>query len=118
MANLCFFKDESIEEADKIRYKHAINDFIKRKFALARSNLEKTKEDKNWKKQKTIFHKYRIFYKNYAKLHAPEGESELYKEICLAIASILYETNNNFLDKETGEINEKWLQHIWRQTLF
>lgn len=105
--------NKGISEEDKQRYIDAIYDFIRRKIANPRSKLEK-KVDQNGKEYKTIFDKFRKFYKNYSKEHASKWEEELYKEICLTLANNLYSTNHWFLNPDTGEINEKGLQHLWK----
>ena len=103
--------DKEISEEDKIKYKNALYDFIKNKFAKPRIKLE-TKTDQNGEEYKTIFYKFRRFYKNFSKQHSSWEEQKLYFEICLSLADILYETNHGFLDEKTGEINEKGMEHI------
>jgi hypothetical protein len=63
--------DEEISEEDKIRYKTAIYDFIKNKIVKPRIKLE-TKIDANGNEYKTIFYKFRKFYKEFAKENAPK----------------------------------------------
>ncbi len=104
-------EEDEISEEDKIKYKNAIFDFIKNKIVKPRIKLE-NKTDSNWNTYKTIFYKFRKYYSDYTKENAPEWKQKLYLEICLTLADLLYETNHNFLDDKTWEINEKWMEHI------
>ena len=103
--------DKEISDEDKVKYKNAIYDFIKNKIAKPRMKLE-TKTDTNWNTYKTIFYKFRNYYTKFSKEKSSWEEQKLYLEICLTLADILYETNHNFLDQETWEINEKGMEYI------
>lgn len=103
--------EEEISDEDKIKYKNAIYDFIKNKIVKPRIKLE-NKADANWNTYKTIFYKFRNHYTEFSKENAPEWKQKLYLEICLTLADLLYETNHNFLNEKTWEINEKGMEHI------
>ena len=110
-------EDKEISEEDKNKYKNAIYDFIKNKIVKPRIKLE-NKTDQNWDNYKTIFYKFRTFYKNYAEKQyktekwKTKEDQKLYFEICLTLADILYETNHNYLNEETWEINDKGMEYI------
>lgn len=110
--NACNRIDQAseIEIDDKERLKKWIQDFIYNEFFLARSKLEKKKH---------LLHKnFRKFYSSLAdslvkSWQLSNKEWILYRDISLTLASVLYEKNHNYINKD-WEITQEWLDYIWR----
>jgi len=100
---------DEIEEADKKRLKDWINSFIAKEFIQTRTNLESKKHLPN---QKVRQYYTKLAKSLVAKWELSEADGVIYKEICLAIANILYEKNHSYLDKN-WEITQKWLEYMW-----
>jgi len=109
---------EEIEENDKLHLKKSITDFIESQFFQPRNNIEK--------KDKLPHRKFRKFYSKLAERQADLDAQwkRLYKDICLSLANLLFEKDNDIAHKSWKEINynlvnqewqitQKWLRYIW-----
>lgn len=97
-----------IKEKDKEHYINAIKRFVSQNFYVSRKNLEKKEVGV------TIHWKFRKFYTVLAlqKKGLSREKQLLYRDICLTLANLLYEKNHDFLDRTTGEINQKGLEYL------
>ncbi len=107
-----------IEDADKAHLKNSINSFIKKQFFISRNNLEK--------KEHLPHKKFRNYYSHLSKEQKDLDHKwqTLYKDICLSLANLLFEKDNESLHKTWRKINynlvnrewqitQQWLQYIW-----
>lgn len=116
-------KEKIIKENDKKHLKDGINNFIRRQFP--RANLES--------KERLPHKAFRRHYSRVAKEQTDLNEKwqRLYKDICLSLANLLFEKDNenlhkknlhktwektkinyNFVNQE-WQITQEWLQYIW-----
>ena len=107
-----------IEEEDKCRLKDSISAFIEKQFLAPRISLEK--------KGHLPHKKFRKYYSTLAREQTDldEKSQRLYKDICLSLANLLFEKDNDKLHKAWKEINynlvdqewhitQEWLQYMW-----
>lgn len=109
---------KEIEDEDKWRLKDSISTFIEKQFLTPRINLEK--------KEHLPHKKFRKYYSALAREQADLDDKwqRLYKDICLSLANLLFEKDNDKSHKSWKEINynlvnqewhitQEWLQYIW-----
>lgn len=107
-----------IEEEDKWRLKSSISTFIEKQFLLPRVSLEK--------KDHLPHKKFRKYYSALSREQTDldDQSQRLYKDICLSLANLLFEKDNDKSHKTWKEINynlvdqewhitQEWLQYIW-----
>ena len=109
---------EEVEEDDKLRLKDSITTFIKKQFLSPRSGIEK--------KEHLPHKKFRKYYSTLAREQTDLDQKwqRLYKDICLSLANLLFEKDNdnshktwkginyNLVNQE-WQITQEWLQYIW-----
>ena len=109
---------ENIEWKDKWYLKDSINTFIIKQFLHPRANLEK--------KAHLPHKKFRKYYSTLASQQSDLNEKwqRIYKDICLSLANLLFEKDNekshktwktvnyNLVNQE-WQITPVWLQYIW-----
>lgn len=109
---------DEVEKDDKLRLRDSISTFIKKQFLSPRSGIEK--------KEHLPHKKFRKYYSTLAKEQANLDEKwqRLYKDICLSLANLLFEKDNdnshktwkginyNLVNQE-WQITQEWLQYIW-----
>ena len=109
---------EDVDDKDKLHLRDSISTFIKKQFLSPRSNLEK--------KDHLPHKKFRQYYSALAREQTDLDEKwkRLYKDICLSLANLLFEKDNENPHKVWKEINynlvnqewhitQEWLQYIW-----
>ena len=106
-------KDEekiNISESEKLYLKTSIIRFIYNEFIKKRKNLEK----KNNLPYKKIRKKYTEITESLIKnRELTNKQLMIYREICLALANILYSKDSKYIN-EDWEISQEWLKYIWK----
>ena len=108
---------KDIEEEDKKHLKDSINRFITKQFFLPRNSLEK--------KSHLPHKRFRNYYSKLAREQSDLDNDwqRIYKDICLSLANLLFEKDNNThktwkgtkynLVNQEWQITQEWLKYIW-----
>ncbi len=98
--------DSTIEDIDRKLLIDAINQFIEKNFIESRRSLEK----KNGKY--TIHYRLRNYYTELSKKqNLPPKEQLAYKDVCITLANMLYESNPSYLNQDWS-VNERWENYL------
>lgn len=98
--------DPEIETIDKEIFFDAITDFYQKNFIDSRDKLEK----KNG--QYTIHYELRKYYTQLSKeQNLSPKEKRTYRDVCITLANMLYETNHSYLNKDWS-VNKRWVNHL------